>query len=151
MRVLAKVMDSWMAGHVGRAGDIMAQRFRALEYVATERGSWSKAKHLELAPLDGATSLTPGLRGDMNRQKRVAISDGSGGQTTGPRENKSSIHPSRGRRAPPKTVPNGSQEKGISLAKGIKRETKAWRATNRFGGASSGQTRKDPNECGALL
>ena len=36
MRVLAEVMDSLMAGHVGRAGDIMAQRFRALEYVATE-------------------------------------------------------------------------------------------------------------------
>ena len=70
MRVLAEVMDSLMAGHVGRAGDIMAQRFRALEYAATEGRSWSKAKHLELAPLDGATSLTPGLRGDMNRQAR---------------------------------------------------------------------------------
>ena len=69
MRVLAEVMDSLMVGHVGRAG-IMAQRFRALEYVATEGGSWSKAKHLELAQMDGATSLTPGLRGDMNRQAR---------------------------------------------------------------------------------
>ena len=28
MRVLAEVMDSLMAGHVGRAGDMMAQRFR---------------------------------------------------------------------------------------------------------------------------
>ena len=41
MRVLAEVMDSLMAGHVGRAEDIMAQRFRALEYVAPEGGSWS--------------------------------------------------------------------------------------------------------------
>ena len=47
----------------------MAQRFRALEYVATG-GSWSKAKHLELAQVDGVTSLTPGLRGDMHRQAR---------------------------------------------------------------------------------
>ena len=53
MRVLAEVMDSLMAGHVGRAGDITAQRFRALEYVATEGGLWSKAKHLELAKWTG--------------------------------------------------------------------------------------------------
>ena len=63
------VMDSLIADHVGRADDIMTQRLCAVEYVATEGGSWSKALGTDL--VDGATSLShPGLRGDMNRQTR---------------------------------------------------------------------------------
>ena len=62
------LIDGWPCGARGRHHGPEVPS--SLEYVATEGGSWSKAKHLELAPLDGATSLTPGLRGDMNRQAR---------------------------------------------------------------------------------
>ena len=62
------------------------------------------------------------------------------------------LDPKRARsESPPRTEPSGSREKGTSSAKETKRETKPGRATNRFLAASSGRTRKDPNECGGLL
>ena len=150
MRVLVEVMDSLMAGHVGRAGDIMAQRFRALEYVATDGRSWSKAKHLELAPLDGATSLTPGLRGDMNRQARR--DQRWTGRPSNWTSREQDQNPSRqGAKGSTKNGTQWKSREGNQFGKENKKGTRLGRATNRFLAASSGRTRKDPNECGVLL
>ena len=146
MRVLAEIMDSLMAGHVGRAGDIMAQRFRALEYVATEGRSWSKTKHLELAPLDGASSLTPGLRGDMNRQARR--DQRWIGRPSNWTSREQDQNPSRqGAKGSAKNGTQWKSREGNQFGKGNKKENKTWESNEH----SSGRTRKDPNECGGLL
>ena len=47
LKTLALVLDSILAGDVATAGDIVAQRFRAVE-TAHGMGSWNVAKHMEL-------------------------------------------------------------------------------------------------------
>ena len=125
LRALAEVMDSLMAGHVGRAGDIMAPKFRALEYVATEGGSWSKARHLELAQVDGVTSLTPGLRDDMHRQARRDQQWAGRPSSWGSREQDQK--PSRqGAKGAAKGGPSWKSREGNQFGKGNKKGNKTW-------------------------
>ena len=56
LRTLAEVMGALAAGNVLGAGDLVAQRFRAVEKAATD-GHWSAAKHLELIPDSAVTSV----------------------------------------------------------------------------------------------
>ena len=54
MRVLAEVMDSLMAGHVGRAGDIMAQRLPPKGDRGAKQSTWNWPlwTELRLSPQD---------------------------------------------------------------------------------------------------
>ena len=143
MRVLAEVMDSLMAGHVGRAGDIMAQWFRALEYVATEGGSWSKAKHLELTPLNGATSLTPGLRGEMNRQARR--DQRWIGRPSNWTSREQDQNPSRqGAKGSAKNGTQWKSREGNQFGKGNKKGNKTWESNEQVPGSIEWPDAKRP-------
>lgn len=67
LRTLGEVLDALWAGHLGRAGDILAQRFRAVEANAVENMSWQRAKHLEALPPVQVSSVTPAMRAEVER------------------------------------------------------------------------------------
>jgi len=79
MRTLAEGLDALLAGDLGRAGDILMQRFRACEVNLLE-GDWNLAKHLELTPAHQITCVPNGMRQEMQREKRLAdkLATGSG-------------------------------------------------------------------------
>ncbi len=55
-------------GQLGKAADVIVQRFRAVEANAVENLAWPKAQLLEaLAPVH-VSSLTPALRAEVHRQ-----------------------------------------------------------------------------------
>ena len=58
LQSLAEVVDLLMRGRVASAGDLLIQRFRAVEASALEEGGWSLARHLELLP-DAGVSTKP--------------------------------------------------------------------------------------------
>lgn len=47
---LATALDSLLDGNLGGAGDVLAQRFKALESSLASEGSWQVARHHELIP-----------------------------------------------------------------------------------------------------
>jgi len=71
MRTLAEGIDALLAGDLGRAGDILMQRFRACEVNVLD-GDWSLAKHLELIPPHQITSVPMGMRQEMMREQNLA-------------------------------------------------------------------------------
>jgi len=71
MRTLAEGIDALLAGDLGRAGDILMQRFRACETNVLE-GDWSLAKHLELIPPHQISSVPMGMRQEMVREQNLA-------------------------------------------------------------------------------
>ena len=52
MRTIAEALDALIAGNGTRTGDLLIQRFKALEASVVE-GSWATARHHELIPEDG--------------------------------------------------------------------------------------------------
>ena len=83
MRTLAEGLDAIMAGDLGRAGDILMQRFRACEVNVLD-GDWTMAKHLELIPAHAVTCVPNGMRQQMQKEhvlaEKVAKGSGSGQQ-----------------------------------------------------------------------
>jgi len=79
MRTLAESLDALLAGDLGRAGDMLMQRFRACE-VNLFDGDWNLAKHPELIPAHQITCVPDGMRQEMQREKRLAdkLATGSG-------------------------------------------------------------------------
>jgi len=77
MRTLAESLDALLTGDLGRAGDILMQRFRACEVNVLE-GDWNMAKHLELIPAHQITCVPIGMRQEMQREKRLADKLSSG-------------------------------------------------------------------------
>ena len=57
LRTLAEAIDFLVQGKVVEAGDILAQRFKAVELAATE-GSWKIAQHMELIPPSAVSAST---------------------------------------------------------------------------------------------
>ena len=88
LRTLAETIDKLLAGDIVGAADMLAQRFKAVELAATE-GSWSIAKHLELIPEGGVTSLSARDREAATKKESqeiklrsmtAAASEGGGGR-----------------------------------------------------------------------
>ena len=79
MRTLAESLDAILAGDLGRAGDILMQRFRACEINLLD-GDWEMAQHLELIPPHQISCVPNGMRQEMQREKRLAdkLRHGSG-------------------------------------------------------------------------
>ena len=79
MRTLAEGLDAMLAGDLGRAGDILMQRFRACEVNVLD-GEWTLAKHLELIPAHAITCVPVGMRAEMMREQVLAekVAKGSG-------------------------------------------------------------------------
>ena len=62
-----------MRGRVASAGDVLIQRFRAVEASALEEGGRSLARHLELLPDAGVSTVSSGLRGVMFKAERDSL------------------------------------------------------------------------------
>ena len=58
LQSLAEALDLLMRGRVASAGDVLIQRFRAVEAASLEEGEWSVARHLEKRPPRGISSGT---------------------------------------------------------------------------------------------
>ena len=61
LRTLAEAIDALASGDPGKAGDILMQRFKAVEFAsgAPEQGGWGVAQHFEIIPATAASSATP--------------------------------------------------------------------------------------------
>jgi hypothetical protein len=57
LRTLAEALDSLLGGDVARAGDILMQRFKAIE-TAEHEGNWNVASRLELIPERTASAVS---------------------------------------------------------------------------------------------
>ena len=56
LRTLAESLDALLGGNLGRAADLLMQRFKAVELACTDEGGWAAASHLELIPDAKASS-----------------------------------------------------------------------------------------------
>jgi len=81
LRTLSEAMDAIIRGEKARAGDILMQRFRAIE-MAVADGNWSLAQHLELIPDQAVCSVPLGMRGELIREenRRCKFRDFKGGK-----------------------------------------------------------------------
>ena len=68
MRTLSESLDAVIRGEPARAGDIMMQRFRAIEMSISD-GHWNLAQHLELIPDLTVSSVPIGMRGELIREE----------------------------------------------------------------------------------
>ena len=68
LRTLAEALDALWAGQLGRAGDILAQRFRAVEANSVERIGWHWARFIEALPPSQITSVPVTMRAEIDKQ-----------------------------------------------------------------------------------
>ena len=64
LRTIAKAIDLLVSGDSAGAGDVLMQRFKAVE-TASADGHWSIAKHMELLPTTTVSAVT-------DREREVA-------------------------------------------------------------------------------
>ena len=72
MRTLAMAIDLMVQGDTARAGDILVQRFKAVE-TASADGNWSVAKHLELLPAAAISAVPDREREAAARMEKESI------------------------------------------------------------------------------
>ena len=70
LRTLAEALDALWAGQLGRAGHILAQRFRAVEANSGERIGWLRARFIEALPPSQITSVPVAMRAEIDKQAR---------------------------------------------------------------------------------
>ena len=70
MRTIGETIDALMAGNVGRLGDVLAQRFRAVELQSTGEATWTQARHLEVITPRGASSVPPEMKEELRKADR---------------------------------------------------------------------------------
>ena len=70
LRTVAEVLDCILNGRIPEAGDILMQRFRALETAATD-GTWELAKHMELIPDTRVSSVPMGMRREALQRENL--------------------------------------------------------------------------------
>ena len=58
--MLSRALDLVRVGDIPSAGDLLAARFMAIHQSLND-GSWSAARHMEIAPLEDSQSTAPGL------------------------------------------------------------------------------------------
>ena len=70
---IGSALDLLLSGDLGRAGDLLAQRFKALEASLAAEGSWAVARHHELIPgqatLSTQREMTEAAKAEMRAQK----------------------------------------------------------------------------------
>lgn len=81
---LASSLDLLLEGELGRVGDLLLQRFKAIEASLAADGNWMVARHQELIPgqasLSTKAELTEAARAELRAQKlRQQMSKGGGG------------------------------------------------------------------------
>ena len=73
---------------VDAAGDVLIQRFRAVEAASLEEGGWSVARHLEVLPEATVSTMSSGLRGVVMKAERARLRLRQGQWKRTPREEK---------------------------------------------------------------
>ena len=73
LQSLAEAVDLLMRGRVASAGDVLVQRFRAVEAASLEEGGWSVARHLEVLPEAAGSTMSSGLRGVVVKAERARL------------------------------------------------------------------------------
>ena len=86
MRTIAESIDALMEGNVLRAGDLLIQRFKALETSVID-GTWSRARHHELIPEEGVGLASAGERQAISL---LELQHGGGQQEIGNRQRSAS-------------------------------------------------------------
>ncbi len=70
---LASALDLLLEGNLGMLGDILAQRFKAIEASLAADGNWAVARHQELIPVQASLStkaeLTEAAKAELRAQK----------------------------------------------------------------------------------
>jgi hypothetical protein len=69
LRTLAEASDALASGELGKCGDLLMQRFKAVEE-ATDAGGWEVARHLELIP-EQKVSIVSDQEREMASSKEV--------------------------------------------------------------------------------
>lgn len=64
---IATALDALLDGNLGLVGDVMAQRFKAIESSLAAEGNWQVARHHELIP----TSATLATRSELSEAARA--------------------------------------------------------------------------------
>ena len=70
LRTHAEAIDGIMAGRVQAVGDLLMQRFRAVETSLIEDGGWALARHLEVIPETRVSTVPMAMRSDIVRSER---------------------------------------------------------------------------------
>lgn len=70
---IASAVDLLLGGELGRCGDLLIQRFKAIEGSLTADGSWAVSQHQELIPAKATLStkaeLSEAARAEIRAQK----------------------------------------------------------------------------------
>ena len=70
---LATAMDLLLEGELGRCGDLLVQRFKAIEAALAAEGNWSVARHYEIIPsaatLSTTAEMTQAAKAELRAQK----------------------------------------------------------------------------------
>ena len=73
---LASALDLLLEGNLGMLGDLLAQRFKAIEASLAADGNWAVARHQELIPVQASLStkaeLTEAAKAELRAQKLKA-------------------------------------------------------------------------------
>ena len=88
LQSLAEAVDLLMRGRVASAGDVLIQRFRAVEAASLEEGGLSVARHLEVLPTAAVSTMSSGLRGVVVKAERARLGLRQGQWKRSPREEK---------------------------------------------------------------
>ena len=83
LRTLAEILDLLALGRVLEAGDVVAQRFRAVELASAE-GTWQLARHLELIPEARVSVTSTEARAEAARLERLETKVRLGGPSSSP-------------------------------------------------------------------
>ena len=73
LQSLAEAVDLLMRGRVASAGEVLIQRFRAVEAASLEEGGWSVARHLEVLPEATVSTMSSGLRRVVMKAERARL------------------------------------------------------------------------------
>ena len=83
LRTLAEILDLLALGRVLESGDVVAQRFRAVE-LASADGTWQLARHLELIPEARVSVTSTEARAEAARLERLETKVRMGGPSNSP-------------------------------------------------------------------
>ena len=85
LRTLAESIDLLAGGNLGALGDVLMQRFRAVETSVQENGSWELARHLEVIPPPLPSTLSKAERAQAlalkQRERKAAAVLGARGRS----------------------------------------------------------------------
>ena len=90
MLTLARLLDAVLRGDLGELGDILTQRFKAVE-TAPNEANWDTARYLEVLPTAGPSAVSEAERSAATqlrlkevRLARMTLEASAGGRSRSP-------------------------------------------------------------------